>query len=109
MDPIPATATMPGKKTKPVKKAARQPAGGKKAAAPKKRAAAARSRTPAGRRARGATRRSVGPTKIAGSPGGVNSEDIALQAYYLAERRRHLGLPGNPESDWLEAERLLRR
>jgi hypothetical protein len=36
-------------------------------------------------------------------------EEIALKAYYLAERRRHLGLPGDPQSDWLEAERTLRR
>jgi hypothetical protein len=39
----------------------------------------------------------------------VTMEEIALKAYYLAERRRHLGLPGDPESDWLEAERELRR
>lgn len=39
----------------------------------------------------------------------VTAEAIALQAYYIGERRRHLGLRGNPESDWLEAERQLRR
>lgn len=33
--------------------------------------------------------------------------EIALKAYYLGERRRALGLPGNPESDWLQAEREL--
>jgi hypothetical protein len=40
--------------------------------------------------------------------GSVTNEDIALKAYYLAEQRRNLGLPGDPQSDWLEAERLLR-
>lgn len=37
----------------------------------------------------------------------VTAEEIALKAYYLGERRRHLGLPGSPESDWLQAEREL--
>jgi hypothetical protein len=38
----------------------------------------------------------------------VTTESIALHAYYIGERRRHLGLDGNSESDWLEAERQLR-
>lgn len=38
----------------------------------------------------------------------VTSDAIALKAYYLGERRRHLGIPGDPQADWLEAERLLR-
>jgi hypothetical protein len=40
--------------------------------------------------------------------GSVTTEDIALRAYFIGEHRRHRGLPGNPESDWLEAERQLR-
>ena len=54
------------------------------------------------------TRRIGGRSEVVGLIGSVTSEDIALKAYYLAERRRHLGLPGDPESDWLQAERELR-
>jgi len=38
----------------------------------------------------------------------VTKADIALAAYYIGERRRAAGLPGSPESDWLDAERKLR-
>ena len=38
----------------------------------------------------------------------VTNHDIALAAYYIGERRRHLGLPGDERSDWLQAERQLR-
>ena len=40
--------------------------------------------------------------------GSVTMKDIALKAYYLAERRKDLGLPGDSESDWLQAEQELR-
>lgn len=38
---------------------------------------------------------------------GFSHDDIALRAYYIAERRRNLGLPGDSHSDWVEAERQL--
>ncbi len=38
----------------------------------------------------------------------VTTEQIAVEAYYIAERRRRLHLPGDAQSDWLEAERRLR-
>jgi len=38
----------------------------------------------------------------------VSDHDIALAAYYIGERRRHLGLPGDERSDWLQAERQLK-
>lgn len=38
----------------------------------------------------------------------VTDQDIALAAYYIGERRRHLGLPGDERSDWLQAERQLK-
>ncbi len=38
----------------------------------------------------------------------VTEDDIALAAYYIGERRRHLGLPGDERSDWWQAERQLR-
>jgi len=38
----------------------------------------------------------------------LKHEDIALRAYYIAERRAALGWPGDSTSDWIEAERQLR-
>lgn len=34
-------------------------------------------------------------------------DDIALRAYFLAEQRRASGNSGNPDRDWIEAERQL--
>ena len=54
------------------------------------------------------TRRVGGKSEVVGLVGSVTMKDISLKAYYLAERRKNLGLPGDPESDWLQAERELR-
>lgn len=35
------------------------------------------------------------------------SDDVALRAYFISEKRRNLGLPGDEHQDWLEAERQL--
>jgi hypothetical protein len=35
-------------------------------------------------------------------------DDVALRAYFIAEKRQKLGLHGDAHSDWLEAERQLR-
>ncbi len=37
----------------------------------------------------------------------LSKDDIALRAYYISEKRRAAGLPGNEHDDWLEAERQL--
>ena len=37
----------------------------------------------------------------------VGAEDIALRAYFIAEKREQLGLPGDSLGDWIEAERQL--
>jgi hypothetical protein len=112
MGPHQETKIMPKKEKKAAKKAAKKSAATKKAAkkksAPRK-PAAARSRASAATPARVMTRRTGGTSEVIGLIGSITSGDIALKAYYLAERRRQLGLPGDPESDWLEAERLLRR
>ncbi len=34
-------------------------------------------------------------------------DDIALRAYFIAEKRHAHGLPGNEHLDWVEAERQL--
>jgi hypothetical protein len=37
----------------------------------------------------------------------LNEGQVALHAYFIAERRRKLELPGDQTSDWLQAEREL--
>jgi hypothetical protein len=39
----------------------------------------------------------------------ISADDIALRAYYIAEHRRNLKLPGDELGDWVEAERQLRK
>ena len=34
-------------------------------------------------------------------------EQVQLRAYFIAQRRRELGLPGDETSDWVQAEREL--
>ncbi|MFA7345460.1 MAG: DUF2934 domain-containing protein [Terrimicrobiaceae bacterium] len=38
----------------------------------------------------------------------ISGEDIALRAYFIAERRHKMGWPGDSTSDWVEAERQLK-
>jgi hypothetical protein len=42
--------------------------------------------------------------KVAAQP---SSEQVALRAYFIGERRRSLGIPGDETSDWVAAEREL--
>ena len=44
------------------------------------------------------------------SPGAtaISSEDIALRAYFIAERRHKMGWQGDSTGDWVEAERQLK-
>ena len=46
------------------------------------------------------------------APGAANAfdptdEQIQMRAYFISERRRRLALPGDANSDWLEAKRQL--
>ncbi len=36
-----------------------------------------------------------------------SQEDLALRAYFIAERRQAAGSPGDAHQDWIEAERQL--
>ena len=55
----------------------------------------------------------LGVEKIeaAGVPIGVvfdpTDDQISMRAYFISERRRRLALPGDANSDWLEAKRQL--
>jgi DUF2934 family protein len=37
----------------------------------------------------------------------LNKDQVALHAYFIAERRRGLGMAGDQISDWVQAEREL--
>jgi hypothetical protein len=89
---LPAIAAKPAPKAKRV----RRPAAALKAGKP----ATARRTTTATKTSR--------KSKSAASKPAYTTEDIALRAYFIAEKRRQLGLNGSAESDWLEAERQLR-
>jgi len=54
----------------------------------------------------------AGKTKVSMPPeaaqgGDASDEAIRIRAYFISERRRRFGLPGDAESDWLEARRQL--
>lgn len=92
--------------TKTAKKPAAKKTPAKKNPAPALRAA--RARTATATPARVMSRKRGGMSEITAVIGSVTTEDISLRAYFIGERRRHLGLPGDAESDWLEAEQQLR-
>jgi hypothetical protein len=43
----------------------------------------------------------------AGRAGESSDEEIRMRAYFISERRRRFALPGDADSDWLEAKRQL--
>lgn len=93
---MPTTAKKSASKKAPAKKTASKPP------------AAARAKSVTATPARLISRKRGGKSEITAVIGSVTNDDIAVRAYFIGERRRHLGLPGDPQSDWLEAERQLR-
>ena len=65
--------------------------------ASKKKKAAAPKKSPAKKSATPATKAPIEPT----------DDQIRLRAYFLAERRHKLSLPGDSAHDWIEARRQL--
>ena len=51
-----------------------------------------------------ASKKPAAPTKKAAA---YTQDDVALRAYFIAEKRQRLGLHGDSHSDWIEAERQL--
>lgn len=90
-----------GKKTDTLKKAAAPVAATAVAEAPAKKTAK-KTAKPAVRKAPAA--KSVKKS----APQKTSADDIALRAYFIAEKRRLTGQPGDSQSDWLESERQLR-
>ena len=87
-----------------------------KPAAPAKRAAKPAAATaPVGARKAAAPTKPTKPAKPAAAPkraaqkaAAFTTDDVALRAYFIAEKRRRHGLPGDEHQDWVEAERQLR-
>jgi len=88
-----------------------------KVAAPAKPAAkATTTKRPAARKTVAAPAKQAQPTapkarrasKPAARGAAITGEDIALRAYFIAEKRRHNGLSGDEHHDWIEAERQIR-
>jgi len=50
---------------------------------------------------------SASPQQKPATSGELPEETIRLLAYFISERRRRFALPGDAESDWLEAKRQL--
>jgi hypothetical protein len=73
---------------------------------PKKRGVAKRSSS---KKAAAAPRKAKSPTRRTSpiSAAEPSDEMIRTRAYFIAERRHRLGLPGDASSDWLEAKRQL--
>ncbi len=46
--------------------------------------------------------------KKSGKKAIISNEDIALRAYFIAERREKMGWTGDSTGDWVEAERQLK-
>jgi len=106
---MPTTAKKSASKKAPAKSAkskATKKAPAKKTAA--KVPAAARAKSVTATPARVISRKRGGKSEITAVIGSVTNDEIAVRAYFIGERRRHLGLPGDPQTDWLEAERQLR-
>lgn len=99
-DPVEAESTL-SPSTETLKKAQSR----KRSAAPPKTAA---KKVPAKKKSKAPTaRKTTAAKKPAKNPEGPSDTDIQLRAYFLAERRMQLGLPGDSSHDWLEARKQL--
>jgi hypothetical protein len=47
------------------------------------------------------------PARIPATVFDPTNEQISMRAYFISERRRRFALPGDANSDWLEAKRQL--
>ncbi len=85
------------------------PAGMKMRKAPAARRTSTTRKTsgPAGKKSPIAQTEKVSMPAEAGNMAGPSDDAIRLRAYFISERRRRFALPGDAESDWLEATRQL--
>ncbi len=90
------TKTTKTKSAAPAKRAATSKPAIEKVAEPKPSRAQPKA---VARKTKPATRRTKKPQH--------SQDDVALRAYFIAERRQAAGLPGDSHQDWIEAERQL--
>ena len=74
---------------------------------PSVRRASARKSAVAGKKSVTAGKTKVSIPSEAAQGGDASDEAIRIRAYFISERRRRFGLPGDADSDWLEAKRQL--
>lgn len=98
---------MPAKKSKAAAKVkeASSPAKVKKSAAPAAKKAP-KTVTKTTGKVKAPTTKAVKPSFADPVPV-VTQDQIATRAYYIGERRQRMGWPGDPSSDWIEAEAQL--
>jgi hypothetical protein len=84
---------------------------GSETAEPKKKsrpaAAKPKAKKPAAKKTATTPARSTAKKAAASSVREPSDEEIRLRAYFLAERRHQLSLPGDSAHDWIEARRQL--
>ena len=76
-----------------------------KASRTRRATASQKPRSPSARKS-AATAKGPMANEAAGIPD-PSDEAVRLRAYFISERRRRFALPGDAESDWLEAKRQL--
>lgn len=74
---------------------------------PAVRRTSARKSAAAGKKSVTAGKTKVSMPSEAAHGGDASDEAIRTRAYFISERRRRFGLPGDADSDWLEAKRQL--
>jgi hypothetical protein len=83
------------------------PAGTKSKKTPRRPSATRKSAVPAGTKSVPARKPKVSMPSEAGRGTEPSDEEIRMRAYFISERRRRFALPGDADSDWLEAKRQL--
>jgi hypothetical protein len=95
---------------KPAEDAAAPSANGKMSGPEPKKKAATRAKKKKSAAARKPTTRkpvTSAPKPAASRPAEPTDDEIRIRAYFLAERRHQLSLPGDSAHDWIEARRQL--
>jgi len=79
----------------------------KKASKSRRARAPRKSRAPARKEAATARKPFSMPPEAGTTVADPSDDEIRMRAYFISERRRRFALPGDADSDWLEAERQL--
>jgi hypothetical protein len=74
---------------------------------PRRAATSPKKSAPRGKKIAGPQQEKISMPPGAGASAEPSDEQIRLRAYFISERRRRFALPGDAESDWLEAKRQL--